>query len=455
MRLLQPYQLGSLTLKNRVVMAPMTRIAGSRARARRPQRRRTTRSARRAGLIVSEGTQVSELGPGYPGRRASTADEQVAGWRTVTDAVHAARRRDLRAAVARRPDRATRRARRRPPVGAVAPSRADGRDLHPRRACSRSRRRARWTLDEIAGVVEQFRTRRAQRDRGRLRRRRAARRQRLPARPVPARRHQPAHRRVRRHGREPRPLRCSRSRGGGRGDRRRPRRRAPLARRTFSDIERRRPGRRRSATLVEALDAATAWPTCTSSRPGRPADRSRWTRRERLRLARSILTARSSPRGYDRDSAEQAWSTDGARRPRRLRPPVPRQPGPARAACAPARPSTSPTRRPSTAAAPRATPTTRRSTRPDPALPLSGAQGDHGQRTDGGGTLDASGPAPAPSAAPDPPTCTSPSEESAVTSERSVPSGPRSSTIAGRPDCPGLAMHLYDRERLVGHRDQR
>ncbi len=89
MRLLQPYQLGSLTLKNRVVMAPMTR---SRAPEHVAGDLNATYYAQRAtaGLIVSEGTQVSELGAGYPWTPGIHTDEQVAGWRTVTDAVHAA-----------------------------------------------------------------------------------------------------------------------------------------------------------------------------------------------------------------------------------------------------------------------------------------------------------------------------------------------------------------------------
>lgn len=89
MRLLEPYELGPLTLKNRVVMAPMTR---SRAFERVPGELHATYYAQRAGagLIITEGTQVSELGAGYPFTPGIHTDAQVAGWRTVTDAVHAA-----------------------------------------------------------------------------------------------------------------------------------------------------------------------------------------------------------------------------------------------------------------------------------------------------------------------------------------------------------------------------
>jgi N-ethylmaleimide reductase len=88
-RLLESFQLGPLTLKNRLVMAPMTR-------SRAPQQVQGELNARYyaqragAGLIISEGTQISELGAGYPWTPGIHSDAQVAGWRRVTDAVHAA-----------------------------------------------------------------------------------------------------------------------------------------------------------------------------------------------------------------------------------------------------------------------------------------------------------------------------------------------------------------------------
>jgi N-ethylmaleimide reductase len=87
-RLLESYKLGPLNLKNRVVMAPMTR---SRAPEQIPGDLNATYYAQRAGagLIISEGTQVSELGAGYPWTPGIHSDEQVSGWRKVTDAVHA------------------------------------------------------------------------------------------------------------------------------------------------------------------------------------------------------------------------------------------------------------------------------------------------------------------------------------------------------------------------------
>src|SRR4051812_13126225 len=88
--LFMPYTLGDLVLPNRVVMAPMTRsraIAGD-----VPSPSSATYYAQRAsgGLLISEGTQVSLAGRGYVSTPGIHTPEQEAGWRVVTDAVHAA-----------------------------------------------------------------------------------------------------------------------------------------------------------------------------------------------------------------------------------------------------------------------------------------------------------------------------------------------------------------------------
>ncbi|MCE7000339.1 alkene reductase [Saccharothrix sp. S26] len=82
------YRLGGLDLPNRVVMAPMSRVraaAGGLATASM-----ATYYAQRAtaGLIISEGAQPSLVGQSNPGTPGLHTDEQVAAWRTVTDAVH-------------------------------------------------------------------------------------------------------------------------------------------------------------------------------------------------------------------------------------------------------------------------------------------------------------------------------------------------------------------------------
>ena len=81
--------LGPYALRNRVVMAPMTR---SRAIGNVPNALMATYYAQRAeaGLIITEGTSSSPDGLGYPRIPGLFNDEQVAGWRLVTDAVHAA-----------------------------------------------------------------------------------------------------------------------------------------------------------------------------------------------------------------------------------------------------------------------------------------------------------------------------------------------------------------------------
>lgn len=84
-----PFMLGPYKLDNRLVMAPMTR---NRADADGvPTELMATYYGQRAGagLIVTEGTQPSATGQGYPGTPGLHTDAQVEGWRAVADAVHA------------------------------------------------------------------------------------------------------------------------------------------------------------------------------------------------------------------------------------------------------------------------------------------------------------------------------------------------------------------------------
>jgi N-ethylmaleimide reductase len=86
--LFSPYRLGDLELANRLVMAPMTRNRAGADGVPTPSM--VTYYAQRApaGLIVTEGTQPSAVGQGYPFTPGIHTDEQAAGWRRVTDAVH-------------------------------------------------------------------------------------------------------------------------------------------------------------------------------------------------------------------------------------------------------------------------------------------------------------------------------------------------------------------------------
>ena len=87
--LFSPYQLGHLQLANRLVMAPLTRNRAGAGEA--PTALAAEHYAQRAtaGLIISEGTQPSATGQGYPHTPGLHTDGQVAGWRLVADAVHA------------------------------------------------------------------------------------------------------------------------------------------------------------------------------------------------------------------------------------------------------------------------------------------------------------------------------------------------------------------------------
>src|SRR5260221_7435813 len=87
--LFQPIQVGSLALKNRIVMAPMTRNRADARDAPHPLNARYYAQRASAGLIVTQGSQVSPQGKGYPGTPGIYSREQVEGWRLVTEAVHA------------------------------------------------------------------------------------------------------------------------------------------------------------------------------------------------------------------------------------------------------------------------------------------------------------------------------------------------------------------------------
>jgi N-ethylmaleimide reductase len=86
--LFTPVTIGGVELKNRIVMAPMTRSRAGEGLA--PTDLTVTYYEQRAsaGLIVTEATQVSPRGIGYVSTPGIYTDEQVAGWRRVTDAVH-------------------------------------------------------------------------------------------------------------------------------------------------------------------------------------------------------------------------------------------------------------------------------------------------------------------------------------------------------------------------------
>jgi N-ethylmaleimide reductase len=82
-------KLGAISLKNRMVMAPLTRNRAGENGV--PHDLNVTYYAQRAtaGLIISEATPISAMAHGYPALPGIYTDAQVAGWKKVVDAVHA------------------------------------------------------------------------------------------------------------------------------------------------------------------------------------------------------------------------------------------------------------------------------------------------------------------------------------------------------------------------------
>jgi N-ethylmaleimide reductase len=88
--LFNPLQLGALSLDNRVLMAPLTRMrAGPNGVPGKLNQRYYAQRAN-AGLIITEATQISRQGQGYLATPGIHTDAQEAGWKGVVDAVHEA-----------------------------------------------------------------------------------------------------------------------------------------------------------------------------------------------------------------------------------------------------------------------------------------------------------------------------------------------------------------------------
>lgn len=86
--LLSPVQLGPYTLRNRAVMSPLTRSRAGEGDVPSAMAVEYYRQRATAGLIITEGSQVSAQGKGYSRTPGIFTDAQVAGWKRVTDAVH-------------------------------------------------------------------------------------------------------------------------------------------------------------------------------------------------------------------------------------------------------------------------------------------------------------------------------------------------------------------------------
>src|SRR6185295_4035897 len=86
--LFQPFRLHDLTLSNRIVLSPMTR--GRAGTARLPSQLTAEYYAQRsaAGLLITEGTTISEEANGWNESPGIYTDEMVEGWKHTTNAVH-------------------------------------------------------------------------------------------------------------------------------------------------------------------------------------------------------------------------------------------------------------------------------------------------------------------------------------------------------------------------------
>ncbi|MBH3023960.1 alkene reductase [Serratia ureilytica] len=88
--LFDSYSLNGLSLNNRIVMPPMTRSRAGAGDVATDMMAEYYAQRASAGLIVSEGTQISQQGQGYAWTPGIYTPEHIAGWKKVTDAVHQA-----------------------------------------------------------------------------------------------------------------------------------------------------------------------------------------------------------------------------------------------------------------------------------------------------------------------------------------------------------------------------
>ena len=86
--LFEPVKMGSITLKNRVLMAPLTRNRAHGDGTPKDMAVEYYQQRASAGLIISEATQISEMGKGYLDTPGIYNEDQAEAWKKITDAVH-------------------------------------------------------------------------------------------------------------------------------------------------------------------------------------------------------------------------------------------------------------------------------------------------------------------------------------------------------------------------------
>ena len=87
--LFQSLQLGPLTLPNRIIMAPLTRARSGKSRVPNSLMEQYYVQRASAGLILTEATSIEPMGVGYADTPGIWSEEQVQGWKKITQAVHA------------------------------------------------------------------------------------------------------------------------------------------------------------------------------------------------------------------------------------------------------------------------------------------------------------------------------------------------------------------------------
>jgi 2,4-dienoyl-CoA reductase-like NADH-dependent reductase (Old Yellow Enzyme family) len=86
--LLDPIRVGALELPSRIIMAPLTRCRSRQGRVPNELMLEYYVQRAGAGLIITEATSISAMGVGYPDTPGIWSDEQVAGWKRITQAIH-------------------------------------------------------------------------------------------------------------------------------------------------------------------------------------------------------------------------------------------------------------------------------------------------------------------------------------------------------------------------------
>lgn len=87
--LLEPFQLHDLELRNRVVMAPLTRARAGGSRIPNALMAEYYAQRASAGLIITEATTISEIGNGWNESPGIYTDAMMQGWKSIVDTVHA------------------------------------------------------------------------------------------------------------------------------------------------------------------------------------------------------------------------------------------------------------------------------------------------------------------------------------------------------------------------------